>query len=530
MKDALDFREMSRRDRTQLVQLTAADLTRLPEPLSSPTHDDAVTSPTCDCECRSAWALDDALALELPQPGTPEQEEALVATFLAGLHNLFSREDNPVSLPRLLSTIEHCARCQTCANACHIFEASGRQEPYRPAFRSEVLRRLYFKYMKKSAFASKWRHGDIELNWPLVARLAELSYRCNLCGRCAQSCPLGADNGLVVRELRRLFSQQLGIAPKAADVVGRTQHVSASSAAGTEVKDRISEIELDFSDRTGVEFRFRWDVEDAELLLICDSRHLVASPESLAGLGLILTMAGVSWTMSSELTDSSSLSSGACHDDAEFTELARKHVDAARKLRVKKVLIGECGSGHRALALTERGLAGHSEIPHVSALTLLRDVVMAGRIKFDPLRNDFPVTLHDPCSIVRLAGLAEPQRQIARRLCPQFREMDPLGVNNYCCGGGGGLGAIQSNSFDRWRIQVAGRKKVEQILEAFSECLAPDTPKYICAPCAQCKMQIDSLLACYGLSERHLMRCGGLAELIVNAISDVKPGFISWAR
>ena len=39
---------------------------------------------------------------------------------------------------------------------------------------------------------------------------------------------------------------------------------------------------------------------------------------------------------------------------------------------------------------------------------------------------------------VRLMGVVEPQREILRKICPQFREMEPHGVDNYCCGGGGG--------------------------------------------------------------------------------------------
>lgn len=52
------------------------------------------------------------------------------------------------------------------------------------------------------------------LNWKTVARLGELAYRCNLCRRCAQTCPIGVDNALIAREIRKLFSQELGIYPR----------------------------------------------------------------------------------------------------------------------------------------------------------------------------------------------------------------------------------------------------------------------------------------------------------------------------
>ena len=75
---------------------------------------------------------------------------------------------------------------------------------------------------------------------------------------------------------------------------------------------------------------------------------------------------------------------------------------------------------------------------------------------------------------------------------------------------------------------MSGRKKLEQILNAFQDCLDPSTPKYICAPCSNCKGQFRDMLAYYDLWKRHTILYGGLVELIANAMTDVKPGFIEW--
>ena len=91
---------------------------------------------------------------------------------------------------------------------------SGRAEIYRPLFRSDILRRIIKKYIKPGGkLTAKFTGADIDLNWETIARLAHLAYRCNLCRRCAQTCPMGVDNGLIAREIRKLFSQQLGISP-----------------------------------------------------------------------------------------------------------------------------------------------------------------------------------------------------------------------------------------------------------------------------------------------------------------------------
>ena len=65
-----------------------------------------------------------------------------------------------------------------------------------------------------------------------MARLAELAYRCSLCRRCAQRCPLGSDNGLIGRELRKLFSQEMGIAPKELHDSGTVQQLRVGASTG----------------------------------------------------------------------------------------------------------------------------------------------------------------------------------------------------------------------------------------------------------------------------------------------------------
>ena len=84
-------------------------------------------------------------------------------------------------------------------------------------------------------------------------------------------------------------------------------------------------------------------------------------------------------------------------------------------------------------------------------LPLLEDLVYNGKGKLDPERNNFPVTLQDSCNLVRLMEIVESQRRILRKICPQFREMEPHGVDNYCCGGGSGFAIMNSMNFPDWR-------------------------------------------------------------------------------
>jgi Fe-S oxidoreductase len=532
MSRHIDLRDISRQDREPLTQVRNEDLMPLPAPFDSPEKDRPWTPLSAATRDKYECGLDDTCVVNIPQPKTPEEEAELVRHFIAGLQKLFNEENNWTLLQPLMLTMEHCAKCQTCSDACHLYEASGHNELYRPTYRSEIMRRAYFKYVKNGGPLSRFQHGDIEVNWPMVARLIELSYRCNLCRRCAQACPMGCDNGLVARELRKLFSQEMGISAKEHHDRGSMLQLKVGSSTGMTaevVKDNIEFIDEDTSDRTGIKVETPWDVEGADVLLIHNAGEIMAWPENPGAFAVILNAAGIKWTLSSELAGYDSINYGLWYDDAQFARVAIKHAQAAQKLKAKKIVIGECGHAHKALTvIADRVLCGDLNIPRESSLTLLRDIVMSGRLKLDPTRNDFPVTLHDPCNLVRLMGVVEPQREIIRKICPQFREMHPYGVDNYCCGGGSGFAIISGNNFPDWRFHVSGRKKLQQVLNAFSECLDPSVPKYVCAPCSNCKGQFRDLFAYYNLWEDHRILYGGLVELIVNAMTDVKPGFIEW--
>ena len=202
----IKINDISKNPGEPMVTLDTTDLMPLPgetaqegKPAVKPLTDSQKTSYEC--------TLDGVSALTLPKPQTKEEEDKLVKSFLDGLEKLLSKDDNWTFLQPLTLSLDYCAKCLACSDECPVYLASGKQEIYRPNYRSEVLRRIVKKYLHSSKWSqavSKFTDGDIELNWPLIARLAELSYRCNLCRRCTQACIRGVDNGLIAHELRKL--------------------------------------------------------------------------------------------------------------------------------------------------------------------------------------------------------------------------------------------------------------------------------------------------------------------------------------
>lgn len=478
--------------------------------------------------------LDGVLNVPVPEPETEEQKEKMVARFLEGVRKLLTLENNWMFLKPLMLSLDNCVRCNTCAEACPMYEMSGRAEIYRPLFRSEVLRRIVKKHLSPTGkLTARFTGTDIDINWDTIARLVQLAYRCTLCRRCAQTCPMGVDNGLIAREIRKLFSQELGIVAPELHQEGTVKQLVTGSSTGISpeaLMDLIEFMEEEITEKTGLNIKMPFDKPNADILLIHNAGEFLSWPENIEAFAIIFELAGLNWTLSSDLIGYDSVNYGLFYEDVQLARVTLGHAEVAKKLGAKKVVVAECGHAHKALmAIGDRVWVGDNNIPRESCLVTLEDIVLNGRIKVDPERNNFPVTLHDPCNVTRSMGIIEPQRRVIRKICPQFREMTPHGVNNYCCGGGSGFAIMQGANFPDWRFMVPGRKKFIQILNAFTrEERDPSINKYVCAPCSNCKGQIRDLLNYYDAWDRVHIQYGGLVELIVNCMSEIREGFIEW--
>jgi Fe-S oxidoreductase len=527
------IKDISERADEPLVQVKAEEMMPLPLPLEKgeekPAWAPLSESQRKDYEC----SLDGVSALNLPKPKNKAEEAKLVESFLNGLKKLLSQDDNWLFWQPLVQSLEGCVRCQTCSEACPIYVSSGRQEIYRPTYRAEVLRRLVNRYVKgKNGVLSRLAGNDVELNWATVARLAEAAYRCTLCRRCAQWCPLGSDNGLITRELRKLFSQEMGIAPKEIHRQGTVQQLKVGGSTGMSppaFQNMVEFMEDEIEEKLGRRIEVPVDREGADILLVHNTGEFISWIDNPAAFAIIFEAAGLSWTLSSEMYGYEATNYGTWYDDVQLARISLKQVDAARKLKVKKIVMGECGHAHKGLiVIADRILVEDMNFPRESFLPLLEDLVCNGKLKLDLGKNNFPVTLHDPCNFVRLMGIVQPQRRIITKVCPQFREMQPHGIENYCCGGGSGFALMSSSNFPDWKINISGRMKLKQILDVFQDVMDPAIKKYVCAPCSNCKGQIRDLLNSHSLTENHGIRYGGLVELVVNAMPELKKPFIDW--
>jgi len=525
MTQRTKVRDISQNPPEQLLDIAAAELMPLPCCQGEMNDNPPIRPLTEDQKSKYDYSLDGLSALRLTRPESKEEEDKLVAGFLSGLKKLLSKEDNWTFLKPLSISLSYCAKCQACNESCPIYVGSGRQDIYRPTYRSEVLRRLIRRYVKKHGKAlAKFTGSDVELNWTTVTRLAESAYRCTLCRRCTQACVRGIDNGLMTREIRKLFSQELGIAPPELHEQGAVKqfNVGASTGLNPQAFEGIIEfMEEEIEEKMGRKIKIPVDKRGADVLLIHNTGEYMSWPENPEAFAIIFDAAGVNWTLSSEIGGYEATNYGLWYDDVQFSRLAIRQAQIVKDLRVKKVVIGECGHAHKAAIVTaDRILSGELNIPREACMPVLEEIVLSGKLKLDPQKNNFPVTLHDPCNMVRAMGIVEPQRRIMRAICPQFREMEPHGVENYCCGGGSGFAIMNSMNFPDWRSAISGRIKMKQIIDSFQDVPDPSIKKYVCTPCSNCKGQFRDMFSYYNIAEQYNIAYTGLVELIVNAMVD----------
>ncbi len=531
-KKLTEFKDMARYTDEPLVALKVEDLMEIPYLTEEP----AVVPPKESLLENYDFSLDGHTPFTIPKPKSQEEADRIVFGFLSGLEKLFDRQNNWTFLKIFKLTMEYCVKCQTCSEACHSYVASGREEIYRPTFRSEVLRKIYKRYFTTSGKLLRGLVGaDVEVNYKTVIRLLESAYRCNVCRRCSMYCPMGIDNALIAREIRKVFSQELGIAPLELFQKGTRQHLIKGSSTGMmpiAFKDLVKYIEEDIEERTGKKIKIPVDKKGADILLIHNAGEFIAWPDNPAAFAILFDAAGVNYTLSSEPLGYDGVNYGLFCEDVELARIGLKHVMIAKELGVKKIVVGECGHAHKVMCvITDRVFPGDlslSELPRESCLPLFWDIVRKKRVKLDPGRNNFPVTLHDSCNIARLMGIVSPQRNIVKSVCAKpLREMEPHGPFNYCCGGGSGFAIMNTLNFKQWRNKISERMKLKQVLEAFKDVLDPETNKYVIAACSNCKGAMRDIITHYDLWEKYGILYGGLVELIVNAMVDIPP-FIKW--
>jgi Fe-S oxidoreductase len=193
-------------------------------------------------------------------------------------------------------------------------------------------------------------------------------------------------------------------------------------------------------------------------------------------------------------------------DDKAMKAENESYYNEAVRLKAKTFLCGECGHAFRIFKFMMEKGKWWGELPFKvqNVMQFTADMIEQGRIKLDKSKNPESVTYHDPCNFGRSCNIVEEPRTILKAACEDVREMTPSGTENWCCGGGGGLAAM--DDIRDFRMNVSGKKKMEQIRDTGAQ--------HVATACANCKRQITELM------EYHRMdvKVGGVHDKIFSAI------------
>ncbi|MBZ0071661.1 MAG: (Fe-S)-binding protein [Gammaproteobacteria bacterium] len=398
----------------------------------------------------------------------------------------------------IASYFESCVHCGLCAEACLFYTETG-DPKYTPIHKLEPLRRIY-----QQEYTLLGRLGKaLGLSKPVtdaeLEEWKELVYdSCTLCARCSLVCPVGNDIVYMVRKFREGMAVS-GHAP-AGMISATTRAVEIGSPMGVRLpalQAQMKHIQAD----TGIEIPM--DAQGAEYMVLLSSMEIMSFPEYLGAIAKIMQQAGKTWTLCSTAFEATN--SGIQIGSSDIARLiVARIVDGAERLGVKTVISPECGHAYTALRWDGANLIGRPfqfKVLHI--LEVLDEFRIQGLLKtegFETARTTF----HDPCQLVRRGGVIDPPRHLMQMVTREFVEMDDPGKYNWCCGGGGGVSAIEEA--EDLRLEAFKIKKRQ---------LEKTGAKTVVTACANCRILLEEGLEHYQMD----IPVVGLTEMIAEHLA-----------
>ncbi len=398
------------------------------------------------------------------------------------------------------------AKCGRCVSSCQLYETT-REPRDIPCHRSELLLRVYRRYFTRAGVMKARLFGGFTLTDQYLDEMAEAYYRCTACRRCKAACPLGIDHGLVTHLARWLLAE-IDLIPKALLVAVREQLEGVGNTSAIPVpglRDTCEFLEEELQEMFGVEIKFPFDVEQSEYVFFPAVSDYLLEADTLMGNALMMHVTGGSWTIGTGNYDG--INYGLFYSDRMMERIVRKVIAEVRRLKGRKVLVGECGHATRSAWFIPT-FGGPDAPPVVNCIQYAHRMLEAGKLPLKAERIEGRVTYHDPCNIARNGRITEEPREILKAICRDFVEMTPNRSENLCCGGGGGTVSI--DEIRPFRTGLMGKRKADQIRATGA--------KYVVAPCANCKKQLREVCEDNGLDEVEVV---GLHDLLLKVI-DVK--------
>jgi Fe-S oxidoreductase len=382
---------------------------------------------------------------------------------------------------RLKTYVNTCIHCGLCSEACHYYLSHDNDPRWSPVGK---VKQTMWELVKNKGKVSP----EALKQMALIA-----STECNLCKRCAMYCPLGIDIAYIMLVVRRIC-HKLGVTPL---YIQDTAHSHSVTMNQMWVKDDEWPDTLQWQeDEARAEIptlRIPIEKEGADIMYSVIGPEPKFQAQLIYQAAVLLDQAGLNWTMPATPGWDNSDMAMYTGDNEIMGRIKRVHFETAARLKVKKIVMGECGHAFRSVYdMGNRWLGWRiPPIPIVHAIEFYYDLLKEGRIKVTK-KYEEPVTLHDPCNVIRGGGLMEKSRYVAHALCENVIEMHPNREYNYCCCSGGGV--INCGPPYKKKRMESNRVKAEQLFAVKSR-----GAKVVLAPCHNCHSGLEDINQHYEL-------------------------------
>jgi Fe-S oxidoreductase len=396
-------------------------------------------------------------------------------------------------IARIKTYVDTCIHCGLCAIACHHYLSNDCDPRFSPVGK---IKNTLWEMIK----------NDGKVSPEFIKQAAEIAYtECNLCKRCSMYCPFGIDIAYLLSLVRRIC-HLCGVVPQYLQDTANSHSVTMNQmwVKQDEWIDTLQWQEEEAQSEIP-SLRIPLDKEGADVMYSVIGPEPKFRAQLIYSAAVIFTVAGVNWTMPSfDGWDNSDMAmySG---DWEVMGRVKKAHFEAAMKLKVKKIVMGECGHAFRSVYDVGNRWLGWKmhPIPIIHAIQFYAELIQQGKLKIVRKIKE-PVTLHDPCNIMRGRGLMDYARYVVKQICEDFREMYPNREHNYCCCAGGGV----INCGPPWKKKRVESNKIK------AEQMAATGAKIVITPCHNCHSGIEDIIHYYKLDMKNVFLIDLLMECI----------------
>ncbi len=406
---------------------------------------------------------------------------------------------------KLLTNLNSCVHCGLCAESC-VYYLTFKEPYFVPAKKVDLISSIYKRYFTFIGKYVPFLANTKEINDETAKEMVDLFFgACTMCGRCNLHCSIGIDIAYLVRTGRMMLAQMNLIPASIQSTVDSSIKTGNNMGITTEeFVDTIKWLEDELQDEMNDKHaRIPLNDSNVNILYTLNPREPKFFPLSISAMAKIFYAAKESWTISTKMYDVTNYGFFTGNVD-EATVISKRLYEEVINLDAKELILAECGHGSRAFRWEAPNyLKKEFDFDSNTSVELIAEYIKTGRIKVDKTKLKLRVTLHDPCNLVRNGGILKEQRYILDQVVSEFVEMTPHGIDNYCCGGGGGQLAMSEYNERRMKI---GERKAEQIRNT--------NAKIVVTPCHNCVDQLMQLNSFYKLN----VQIKTLAEIVADAI------------